>query len=128
MFGPCRFDRGQHLIIHPPLEDWVKRQASPEEKSRIFVYHHLIEKTFVVGWWVHEGGGLFVDLCNLGDSLANFDRSDATAIQNTLRSNTTTKQVTDSLVDYEDNQTRTIQDDNEAMSERLLHRNPMVTI
>jgi len=125
MFGPCRLDREQHLIIHPPLEDWVKRQASPDERERIFAYHHLREKTYVIGWWVHKGQGLFVDLFNLGNSLANFSRSDAQSIQCTLRGNNTSDRLKQNIGMRLESQASQEQDECEAMSERL-ERNPMV--
>ena len=127
MFGPCQYDPSQHQVIHPPLEAWVKRQASPEEQDKIFVYHHLKEKTFVIGWWVNKGRGLFVDLNNLGNSLANFDSSDARALVCTLRSNNTKEQITGLLRSDIDSQFSRTVDESEAASERIA-QNPMVHI
>jgi hypothetical protein len=78
MFGPCEFDKRQHLIIHPPLEDWIKRQApNDDERGRLFIYKHLVHGTFVIAWWVSKDRGLFVDMINLKKSLGSFNRRTA---------------------------------------------------
>ena len=84
MLGACQYRAELHKIIHPPLEEWIQRNAGTEVDC-IFVYYHNREKTFVVGWWVNKSAGLFVDLFNMGYALSNFDSSDAQSLIRTLR-------------------------------------------
>jgi hypothetical protein len=73
----CPYRSDQHRIIHPELERWVKRQVSdPKLRDSLFVYHHLQVGTFVIAQWTVPDRW-FVDVLNLGSSLANFDRGRA---------------------------------------------------
>ena len=78
MFGFYHYDPQQHEVIRPEILDWCKRQASKEDlRSELFMYRHRKYKTFVIARWLGHPHGLFTDLLNLGESLANFTRAKA---------------------------------------------------
>ncbi len=79
----CEYDGSQHRLITPELLHWCKRQASDGElRDSLFVYHHLQVGTFVIARWINHPWGLFVDVLNLGHSLANFDKTAAREFRN----------------------------------------------
>ena len=50
--------------------DWCKRQTSDRARAdKLFMYHHLVEDTFVIGEWISRPRGAFVDLKNLGNKI-----------------------------------------------------------
>jgi len=81
----CGFDQKQHELLTNDILDWCHRQASdPETKTHLFMYRHRDEGTFVIGWWMDGDKGDFVDLLNIGYSLANFDDSMAEGFRKNL--------------------------------------------
>ena len=72
----CQYRPEQHEMLHGDVENWIKR-GIPDLKIResLFVYRHRLHGTFVIGLWV--GPGRFVDVLNMGHSLANFNREKA---------------------------------------------------
>lgn len=66
----CNYDPNQHELIRPEMLDWCKRQVSERGRAdKLFMYHHLIEDTFVIGEWLNGPRGPFVDLKNLGQRI-----------------------------------------------------------
>lgn len=79
----CRYNPQEHEILHCELENWLRRNVSPEWKDRFFVYRHRIHNTFVIGLWTYEndGGRYFHDVLNLGETLLSFTRKDAAQLK-----------------------------------------------
>ena len=74
----CPFQSGQHQLISPPMLEWARANCPDKEAAKkLFMYRHLQHGTFVIALWVKEGW--FVDILNLGTSLANFTREKAQA-------------------------------------------------
>jgi len=121
MLGPCRFRNDQHLRIHPPLERWVKEQAKSDEVDRLFVYLHLREETFVIGWWVNKSAGLFVDLFNIGKSLEEFDSIAAEHVKAVLRATTGQDALGETLTKAEYSNLRGLQDEGDHTSALMEH-------
>lgn len=73
-----RYTPEQHKLLDLELLHWCRNQTSDERlKRQLFAYKHNLYNTFVIGLWVNQPKGLFVDLINLGFSLAHFTRSTA---------------------------------------------------
>ena len=76
MFLTTQYTPEQHKLINGDKLDWCKRQVSdPVLREKVFMYYHLKEKTFVIGCWIANAYGLFVDVLNMGFSLSNFNAS-----------------------------------------------------
>ena len=63
----CTFSNRQHVILHHEIISWVKRMARSEDGAALFLYFHLIERTFVIAKWTSPGK--FVDVLNMGPQL-----------------------------------------------------------
>ncbi len=83
---PCVYRRNQHKIITPRFLEWIKRQLpSPKLRDSLFVYFHLIHRTFVIAQWTVPCR-LFVDVMNLEHSLGNFTQEKAQNLIEQLKS------------------------------------------
>ncbi len=93
--------KDQHLIIHPHLEDWLKRmEADAGMEPLLFVYFHLRFRTFVIAEWV-DRGRTFVDVENLGHSLRGFTRRRAVELRKKLFRNLSGGDLEKGLRQYE---------------------------
>ena len=77
----CEYRQDRFVVIHPPLESWVRRNC-PDKKirDRLFVYYSIENSTYVVALW-EKVGQSFYDVLNMGESLSNFDMPQAEAFQ-----------------------------------------------
>lgn len=83
MFGlPCQFRQDKFVILHPPLEGWLRRNV-PDRKVRdlLFVYYSIDNLTYVVGQWTDRRRTHFYDVLNLGGHLTNFSAAQATNLR-----------------------------------------------
>lgn len=81
----CKFSNRQHVVIHPELEKWLKRQVPPSARDSLFVYFHTIERNYVIAKWTRPG--FFVDVRNLGPHLYSFSAEDARIVASQLSDN-----------------------------------------
>ena len=117
----CHFRRDQHLILEPTFLDWCKEQAPDDIKDELFVYRQLQVGTFVIGRWISKGAGTFVDLINLGSSLANFTREVAQGFRRRLYAPVTIEQTRRHLQDFDSNFRRMTRE-KDAYNQDYMHR------
>ena len=97
----CQYTPCQHLIIHPEIEGFIKRQVSDSRvRDRLFMYYHLREHTFVIAEWVMRRVG-FVDVMNLGHSLCRFTKREADIFRVQFGSPVTGRDVSRMIVQHE---------------------------
>jgi len=67
---PCPYRKDRHIVIHPPLEGWLRRNV-PDRRVRddLFVYYSLDGQSFVVGLWADKRRSSFFDVLNMGPVL-----------------------------------------------------------
>jgi len=82
----CRYRKSEHRIIQPRILSWIKRQI-PDARLRdsLFIYYHLQHGTFVIAQWVVPERS-FIDIHNLGNSLANFTADAAQRFRQQIKS------------------------------------------
>ncbi len=92
----CRYDRQQHRILHPRMEKYILRQAPANIRGSLFVYYHNLHRTFVIAQWVVPDKA-FVDVMNLGHSLANFGSEEARQFRLQIKSPVGNQQLAKAL-------------------------------
>ena len=97
----CHFRRDQHMMLEPTFLAWCKDNAPDDVKEELFVYRQLQVGTFVIGRWISKGAGTFVDLINLGTSLANFTQEVAQDFRRQLYIPVTIEQTRKHLQDFD---------------------------
>ena len=74
----CNYSPKQHSLIHPEQLTWCKRETcDPLLKEQLFCYLQREIGVFVIARWTDKVYGSFVDILNLGRSLASFTREKA---------------------------------------------------
>jgi len=69
----CPYDCRKHVVIHPAdIEQWLNRSLPENIRRDLLIYFHTEAHTFVIAQRIKPYQ--FIDLCNLGGSLRNFDR------------------------------------------------------
>lgn len=73
------YNTKEHTIIGGDIADFCKRlvEHTPQRAGRLFVVRYNKLGTFVIAEWLAKPKDIFVDVMNLGKSLANFDRKKA---------------------------------------------------
>lgn len=113
----CRFDKAQHGLVHCELEDWIKRQVPAGERDLLFIYRHHLHGTFVIGYWVVLGS-LFMDVMNLGHSLANFSRAMAQKFKRQFGDSMSREDMIKELKQHERDRLSGLQQENDEEVER----------
>ena len=78
----CEYNPLYHRIIEnsQAVESLKRDIGDADLRSRLFLYYHTYEKTWVIALWTH-GKHAFVDVLNIGKSMNNLTRE---AMQNLL--------------------------------------------
>jgi len=81
----CPYQPRVHKIIHPDLENYIKREVSDENlRDSLFIYFQTEYENFVIAHWTNQSHTAFMDVMNLGPSLSNFTREKADALREML--------------------------------------------
>jgi len=80
------YSSDDHTIIGGELSLWLKRliEKDPIRKNKLFLVRYNKLGVFCICEWLGKPKGFFVDVLNLGTSLANFTREKATELQHRL--------------------------------------------
>lgn len=120
-YDPC-----QHEILDPELLGWCRRVAKgvtdQSLSARLFCYHHRWYDSFVIGAWVSEPKGAFIDLMNLGSSLGSFTHSKAKEFIDRLYNPLTGAQTAQMLRANESDFLHQKQDENDKLKDDLSRR------
>jgi hypothetical protein len=85
----------EHTIIEGELSLWLKRliENDPVRKHKLFVVRYNKIGTFVIAEWLGRPKDVFVDVLNMGKSLANFNRKKADELKKRLFKPVTAEQT-----------------------------------
>ncbi|KKN54812.1 hypothetical protein LCGC14_0588660 [marine sediment metagenome] len=111
----------EHLIIGGEIGDFCSRivEGDSNRKSKIFVVRYNKLGVFVIAEWIGNVGDAFVDVMNLGKSLANFDRKKAYELKYRMLAPSTCKETELDMLNAESNFHHQLQDDNSEEQDRL---------
>ncbi len=113
---PCEFDPARHVILHAPLESWLKRNLSSNLRDPLFrgwplfLYYSLDGNAFVIGQWVGRDKRLFQDVWNIGDSLLDFTWEDAQQVLDMFGNPRTGEDLSNEMRDGYKNKLLALQD------------------
>jgi hypothetical protein len=111
----------EHTIIGGEIGDFCSRivEGDPTRKGKIFVVRYNKIGVFVIAEWIGEVGDVFVDVMNLGDSLANFNKGKANELRKRMLSPATCKETELAMLNAESSYHHMLQDENEEEKDRL---------
>ena len=92
--------------------------GDPKRKDKLFVVRYNLHGTFVIAEWLAKPRDVFVDVMNLGHSLANFTREKAQELRHRLFAPVTAEETSRFIHQSESDYHHMRQDDNSEEWER----------
>ncbi len=118
----CQYDPHQHELLDNDVSRWLKRETSdPELRKKVFVYRHLRYGTFVIGLWINAPQGVFVDVLNMGTSLANLTASNAQELRKRLFAPTAASDMAHQMQESYSEYLHRRQDESDGMTDRMMY-------
>lgn len=112
------FDQKEHTLIGGEIGTYIAR-ISKESKRDLFVVRYEKLNVFCICDWMSPLHDVFIDILNLKNSLANFDRKMADELNHRLFAPLTAEATSRAIAGAESDYHHMRQDDNEEESERL---------
>lgn len=108
----------KHCLIGGEIGCFIAKLAK-ESKRDLFVVKYIKPQTFVICEWLSPNRDIFIDIMNLGKSLANFDRKKAVELRHRLFAPITCNETSRGIAEEESNYYHGRQDENAEEQERL---------
>lgn len=114
------YNSAEHRIIGGDLSRWVDGliEGDPRRKGRLFVVRYNKLGVFVIAEWLGKPKDVFVDVLNLGKSLANFDRKGAQELRRRLFAPLTAEGTNRATMEAESDYHHNLQDEDAEETER----------
>lgn len=119
------FNRNDHTVIDCEVSRFVSRlvDGDPQRKRNLFVVRYNKLGVFVIAEWLWgKEKGCFVDVMNLGKSLANFTRAKANELRRRLLAPDTASSTASFLRRSNSDHLHQLQDEDAEEGERLERR------
>ena len=109
----CAFRNSQHMIVHPELEGWLRREI-PDHRAResLFVYYHRQTGNYVIAEWISPRR-YFQDVLNIGPSLGLFTNAVAHRFKQLYRQPTSGRELAKQMRQHELHRLKALQDEND---------------
>ena len=110
----------EHTIIGGEISEFLERLVAgdPKRKGCLFVIRYDKLGVFCVCEWVGGGRDTFVDVINLGKSLANFGREEANKLRNLLFNPLTAEETSAAIIRGDSDYYHNLQDEDAEETER----------
>jgi hypothetical protein len=122
MIGMVQFyNTDDHTIIGGDIADFCARlvEHEPQRRGKLFVVRYNKVGTYVIAEWLANPRDIFVDVINLGTSLANFTREKAHELRKRLFAPLTAEATVQASAEAESDYNHFMNDDNLEEKERL---------
>jgi hypothetical protein len=112
------YNQDSHTLIGGEIGAYIGR-LSEQSKRDLFVVRYNKHETFCICEWLSPLHDVFIDILNLGKSLANFNRDKAYELKMRLFRPLSAEETSRQIADAESSYLHTRQDWNDEEDERL---------